>query len=68
MKTKVYRVRPKNNLNNVEYLVDAPNRWVAKWCGANLFNYEYTGFCTAKDMTVKRFRTETIDDNTTVCY
>ena len=68
MKTKVYRVRPKNNPDNIEYLVDAPNRWVAKWCGANLFNNEYTVFLTAKDMTVKRFRTETIDDNTTVCY
>ena len=67
MKTKVYRVSLTDN-PNIEYLVDAPNRWVAKWCGANLYNHEYADFRTAKDMTVKRFRTETIDDNTTVCY
>jgi hypothetical protein len=67
MKIKVYRVSPKDN-PNIEYLVDAPNKGIARWCGANLCNHEYTGFHTAKDMKVKRFRTKALDDNTTICY
>lgn len=67
MKVKVYRVSVKKD-PSIYYLVDAPSRRIAKWCGANLFNNEYAGFISAKDMVVKRFKTETVDDNTTVCY
>ncbi len=66
MKTKVYRVSLKKN-PSIYYLVDAPSRRIAKWCGANLYNHEYIDFYTDKDMTVKRFKVETVDDNTTVC-
>ena len=56
MKVKVYRVIPKKNQNGVFYMVDAPNKRTAKWCGANLFNNEYIDFLSAKDMTAERFK------------
>lgn len=55
MKVKVYRVMPKENPNGVFYMVDAPNKRIAKWCGANLFNNEYIAFLSAKDMKANRF-------------
>lgn len=56
MKVKVYRVVPKKNQNGVFYMVDAPNKRIAKWCGANLFNNEYIDFISAKDMIAERFK------------
>ena len=56
MKVKVYRVVPQENPNSVFYMVDAPSKRIAKWCGANLFNNEYIAFLSAKDMIAKRFR------------
>lgn len=56
MKVKVYRVLPKKNPNGIFYMVDAPNKRIAKWCGANLFNNEYAAFLSAKDMGAERFR------------
>ena len=56
MKVKVYRVVPKENQNGVFYMVDAPSKRIAKWCGANLFNNEYIDFLSAKDMIAERFR------------
>lgn len=56
MKAKVYRVVPKKNTSGVFYMVDAPNKRIAKWCGANLFNNEYIAFLSAKDMIAERFR------------
>ena len=56
MKIKVYRVEPKENPNSIFYMVDAPNKRIAKWCGANLFNNEYIAFLSAKDMVAERFR------------
>lgn len=56
MKVKVYRVVPKKNTNGVFYMVEAPNKRIAKWCGANLFNNEYIAFLSAKDMIAERFR------------
>ena len=58
MKVKVYRVAPKENPNDISYLVDAPSKKIAKWCGANLFNNEYISFLSAKDMIAERFRIE----------
>jgi hypothetical protein len=54
MKAKVYRVWPKDDRSK-EYLVDAPSRRIAKWCGANLYNNEYFVFKSAKDMEVIEF-------------
>jgi hypothetical protein len=48
-KVKVYKVYPKNN-TELYYLVDAPSKRVAKWCGAAIANNEYACFLTAKDM------------------
>mgnify|MGYP003484556181 FL=1 len=56
MKVKVYRVVPKKNTNGVFYMVDAPSKRIAKWCGANLFNNENIAFLAAKDMVAERFR------------
>ena len=56
MKVKQYHVEPKDNPKGIFYMVDAPNKRIAKWCGANLFNNEYAAFLSAKDMTAKRFR------------
>jgi hypothetical protein len=58
MKIKVYRVIPKENPNGVFYMVAAPNKRIAKWCGANLFNNEYIAFLSAKDMVAERFMAE----------
>ena len=57
MKVKVYRVMLKDALNgDIFYMVDAPNKRIARWCGANLFNNEYTGLKRAKDMVAVRFK------------
>lgn len=46
MKVKVYKVWIKNEW----YLVDAPNKRIAKWCAANLYNHDYVAFKAAKDV------------------
>ena len=56
MNVKVYRVIPKKNQNGIFYMVDAPNKRIAKWCGANLYNYDYSAFLSDKDMIAERFR------------
>lgn len=57
MITKVYRVMLKDlTKSSTFYMVDAPNKRIAKWCGANLFNNEYAAVLSAKDMKAKRFR------------
>ncbi|MEE1302259.1 MAG: hypothetical protein UHD64_05685 [Bacteroidales bacterium] len=57
MKVKVYRVSPKNPITDYPfYMVDAPNKHIAKWCGANLYNNEHMSFLSAKDMKVERYR------------
>jgi hypothetical protein len=57
MKTKVYEVTLKHKCQDKKiYMVDAPSKRIAKWCGANLFNNEYFAFVSAKDMTAKRFK------------
>ena len=48
-KVKVYKVYPKNN-PDLWYLVDAPSKRIAKWCGANILNNTYASFLAAKDM------------------
>ena len=62
MKVKVYRVAPKKNQNGVFYMVDAPSKRIAKWCGANLFNNEYIDFLSAKDMIAERFKVKGGDE------
>lgn len=55
MRVKVYR----GWIDHCEYLVDAPNRYVAKWCIANLHNNRYLDFATAKDVKrLTRFKTQ----------
>ena len=53
-KVKVYKVYPKNN-PDLWYLVDAPCKHIAKWCGAAILNNTYCGFLAAKDMVAKKF-------------
>ena len=57
MKVKVYKVSLKED-PSIWYLVDAPSKRVARWCGAALYNNEYLGFRTHKDMKVERFTYE----------
>lgn len=57
MKVKVYKVSLKED-PTIWYFVDAPSKRVAKWCGAALYNNEYLGFHTNKDMKVERFKYE----------
>ena len=56
MKIKVYRVVPKQNQNDIFYMVDAPSKRIAKWCGANLYNSDFFGCLSDKDMIAERFR------------
>lgn len=56
-KVKVYKVYPKNN-PDLWYLVDAPSKRIAKWCGAGILNNTYAGFLAAKDMKAERFVVE----------
>ena len=55
MKVKVYSVVSMEYSNGVFYIVYAPSKRIAKWCGANLFNNEYIDFLSAKDMLAERF-------------
>ncbi len=48
-KVKVYKIYPKNN-PDLWYLVDAPSKRIAKWCGAAVLNNTYAVFLAAKDM------------------
>ncbi len=56
-KVKVYKVYPKNN-PDLWYLVDAPNKHIAKWCGTAILNNTYSSFLTAKDMKAERFKAD----------
>lgn len=55
MKVKVYKVVPKKNPSEVSYMVEAPNKRIAKWCGANFYNNDYFDFLSDKDMIAERF-------------
>ena len=57
MKVKVYKVYPKNN-PDLWYLVDAPCKYIAKWCGAAILNNTYCGFLAAKDMVAENWTAE----------
>ena len=57
MKVKVYKVYPKND-SELYYYVDAPCKYIAKWCGAAVINNQYITFLTAKDMKAERFKVE----------
>lgn len=56
-KVKVYRVYPKNS-PDLWYLVDAPCKYIAKWCGAAILNNTYCNFLAAKHMKAERFKVE----------
>jgi hypothetical protein len=56
-KVKVYKAYPKNN-PDLWYLVDAPSKRIAKWCGAAILNNTYASFLIAKDMIAKRWQEE----------
>ena len=56
-KIKVYKVYPKNN-HDLWYLVDAPNKYIAKWCGTGILNNTYAVNLTAKDMVAERWEYE----------
>ena len=54
MKVKVYKAYPKDN-PDLWYLVDAPTKRIAKWCGAAILNSTYCNFLAAKHMVAERF-------------
>lgn len=54
LKVKVYKVYPKDNYT-MWYLVEAPCKYIAKWCGTAIINRTYTSGYTAKDMKVERW-------------
>ena len=65
MKAKVYIVYPKKQDDDTDiwYYVDAPNKRIAKWCGAACYNNDYTAFLRAKDMVAERFRCMETNNN-----
>ena len=56
-KIKVYKVWPKNN-PDLWYLVDAPTKRIAKWCGTAIMNTNYCVTLVAKDMMAERHKEE----------
>jgi hypothetical protein len=63
MRVKVYEVSYKDDCGHTYKLwVDAPNKRIAKWCGANLFNNQYVAFLSAKDIKAKRYRVKGGDE------
>ena len=54
MPVKVYKVYPKNK-PDLWYLVDAPCKWIAKWCGTAIINNTYCNFLVAKDMVAESY-------------
>ena len=56
MRVKTYQVW----IRDEWYLIDAPNKRIAKWCAFNLFTYEFMGgFVTVKDVKkIKRIKCE----------
>jgi hypothetical protein len=54
MKVKVYKVYPKNN-PDLWYMVDAPSKRIAKWCGTAILNNTYCKFLRGKDMVAERW-------------
>lgn len=54
---KCYRVYPKDN-PDLWYLVEAPNKRIAKWCGIAVLDVNYCGSWTTKDMKAERFEEE----------
>ena len=58
-KVKVYKVTLENpTTHSPLYMVDAPNEYIAKRCGANMYNNEYVCFLSAKDMKAEQFKLE----------
>jgi hypothetical protein len=58
MRVKVYKVYNKYN-PDIWYLVDAPNKRIAKWCGAAIFCNTYcANLWTEKDMIAERRKEE----------
>ena len=56
---KVYEVSYQDNYGFTHsYLVEAPNKRIAKWCGATLHNNRFVTFLSAGDMKAKRYRRE----------
>ena len=53
-KVKVYKVYPKNQ-PDLYYYVDAPSKYIAKWCGAAILNNTYYNFLTAKNMVAEKW-------------
>lgn len=66
MTVKVFKVYPKNAPDKW-YLVDAPSRRIARWCGANIINNTYATFLTGNDMKVERFKYEGGTENGNEC-
>lgn len=67
MKTKVYYVTFKDSdRRDIGYYVDAPNKYVARWCAVNMYNYSYMEFASVKDMIAKRVSAVHPDQNTTL--
>ena len=54
-KVRVYKVYPKNN-PDLWYLVDAPTKRIARWCGTAILNNTYCMFLVAEDMIAERFK------------
>jgi hypothetical protein len=57
MKVKVYKVSLKKD-PSIWYLVDAPSKRVARWCGIACYDQNYVGFLSPKDMKVEKFTYE----------
>ena len=62
MKIKVYKVYPKNN-PDLWYLVDAPSKRIAKWCGTAILNNTYVTFLKCKDMVAERWKEGVASEN-----
>ena len=54
---KTYKINLKKH-PQFEYIIDAPNKRIAKWCAVSIHNQNYMCGITIKDVDIKRHKWE----------
>ncbi len=57
MKLKTYKINLKKH-PQIEYIIDAPSKRIAKWCAVCTHNNNYMTGITVKDVVIQRHKWE----------